>query len=270
MAGIESSNITSQVGLNSIPNQYIDKTKHTSNVATLDKDDALKISINEIYNKKRDELSHTLQSLNDGIAITQISLNGLEKQDQALRNAESHLIRLETSGDYEANRYDTAEKISSELNNFINEAQNATFKKRYLLDDQYGDEITTIVTDKKNYTLSGLNTKAISQDIFANLKENTLSSTDEVMSAIENVRAGAKKIGDFINLYKEVQADIKQNARSTINEQINLLKENSSKEIFTFGQDMANFTKNSVNSNLGYLAASQAHIIQEQSSKLLA
>ena len=263
------STINNNIGLNGVPNQYLDRTKSSSNVASLDKDDALKLSINEIYNKKRDELSHTLKNLNEGIAVTQISINALSKQSTSLANVEKSLISLETSGDYAANRQDTANEISQELNNFNEQAQNATYKKKYLLDDQYADEVLTIITNDKNFQINGLNTKGISQEIYKNLENNTLASTDEVVDAIKSVRDGHNQIDSFIKNYQEIQEEMKTSARSTINEQINMLKENSKTKEINFGQDMSDFSKTNLSSNLGFLAASQAHIIQEQSVKLL-
>lgn len=261
--------ISSSVNLDSVQNQLIDKSKSANQVKELDKDDALKLSISSVYNKKRDELSLTLQSLNEGIAITQISIDGLTNQQKSLKTIETSLIRLETSGDYESNRYDTASEISGELNNFIEEAQNATYKKRYLLDDQYGDNVMTIITSNKNYELKGLNTKEISQNIYSSLQDNQLSSTNDVLNAVNVVREGEAKLDEYLNSYKEMQNEIKLSARSTINDQINLMKENSKVKDSNFGNNSTDFNKTSITSNLGYLAASQANIIQEQSVKLL-
>lgn len=66
-----------------------------------------------------------------------------------------------------------------------------------------------------------------------------------------------------------MNSEMKQVARGTLNEQINLLKENSKLKDLSFGSDFNNFSKTNITSQLGNLAASQAHIIQEQTSKLL-
>ena len=265
------SNISNNVNLNNIPKQYIEKSKYPNSINAIDeKEDALKVSISDIYNKKRDELSLTLQNLNEGIAISQISSKALSKQQESLKNIDKALIKLEIGSDYENNRFETANEISKQLNNYNNEAQNTSYKKRNLLNDQYGDEVINIVTNSTNYTIKGLNTKEISQELFNELQANTLSTKDEIDSAIDSVNKAIDKSLIFSNNYEELQKDMKQNARSILNEQLNLLKENSKLKDSNFGTDANDFSKTNISSNLGHLAASQAHIIQEQSSKLLA
>lgn len=264
-------NVGSNVNLNNIPKQYVEKSKYSNSINAVDeKDDALRLSISDIYNKKRDELSHTLQNLNQGIAVSQIAIKALGNQQDSLKNIEKSLIKLEVGGDYEKNRFDTANQISDELNNYNNQAQSATYKKRSLLNDQYGDEVISIVTNSTNYTIKGINTKAISQELFDNLQTNTLSSKEEIDSAIDSVNKAIDTSLVFSNNFQELQNDMKQNARSTLNEQLNLLKENTKLKDSNFGSDSVDFSKTNISSNLGYLAASQAHIIQEQGSKLLA
>ncbi|MEZ4693483.1 MAG: hypothetical protein R2837_05715 [Aliarcobacter sp.] len=52
--------------------------------------EALNLNINN-YNKQRDELSLNVQSLNDGIAITKIAQNSIEKQQEYLKNIQNKL-----------------------------------------------------------------------------------------------------------------------------------------------------------------------------------
>lgn len=263
-------NISNNVNLNNIPKQYVEKSKYSNSINQIDeKEDALRVSISDIYNKKRDELSLTLQNLNEGIAISQISLNALSNQEESLKNIDKALIKLEIGGDYENSRFDTANEISKELNNYNNEAQSAIYKKRNLLDDQYGDDVINIITNNTNYTIKGINTKEISQTLFNELQTNTLSTKEEIDSAIDNVNKAIDKNLVFSSNYEELQKDMKQNARSILNEQLNLLKENSKLKNSNFGTDATDFSKSNISSKLGHLAASQAHIIQEQSSKLL-
>ena len=93
-------NSVSNVSVNNVPKQYVDKAKFEGTVGIIDeKNDALKVSITEVYNKKRDELSHSLRNLNEGIAATQISVNALGKQQENLQNIGTSLIKLENSGD---------------------------------------------------------------------------------------------------------------------------------------------------------------------------
>ncbi|RXJ82722.1 hypothetical protein [Arcobacter sp. F2176] len=259
----------SNVGVNNIPKQYVDKARFNGSVNAVDNEDALKVSIHEVYNKKRDELSHSLRNLNEGIAITQISMNSLSKQQDNLKNIGNALVKLDSSGDYENKRFETAEEISNQLNSYNQEAEKARFNKKLLLDDQYGDEIINVVTAEKDFKITGVNTKEISQTLVNSLQSNSLSSSEDVNSALENLDTALSKSEAFTENFSKMNNEMKQVARGTLNEQINLLKENSKLKDLSFGSDFNNFSKTNIMSQLGNLAASQAHIIQEQTSKLI-
>ena len=76
-----SNNNISGLGSSSI---QLEKSQSKSAIDT-SKGGSLNLSINE-YNKKRDELSLDVQSLNDGLAITKIAQNAIEKQQEYLNN----------------------------------------------------------------------------------------------------------------------------------------------------------------------------------------
>jgi flagellin len=262
-------NSVSNVSVNNVPKQYIDKSRFDGSIDAIDNQDSLKVSITEVYNKKRDELSHSLRNLNEGIAATQIATNSLSKQQENLKNIEKSLIKLENSGDYENKRFETAEEISNQLNDYNREADNARYNKKLLLDDQYGDEIINVVTQSKNFQINGVNTKGLSQELVNNLQSNGLSSSTDINNALNNVDDVLNKSLTFSENFSSMNSEMKQIARGTLNEQINLLKENSKLKDLNFGSDFSDFSKTNVMAQLGNLAASQAHIIQEQTSKLL-
>lgn len=262
-------NSVNNVSVNNVPKQYLDKARFDGSINTIDNQDSLKVSINEVYNKKRDELSHSLRNLNEGIAVTQISTNALSRQQENLKNIGNSLIKLENSGDYENKRFETAGEISDQLNMYNKEADNARYNKKLLLDDQYGDEIINVVTQSKNFQITGVNTKGISQELVNSLQSNTLSSSEDINSALKNLSEAMEKSKSFSEKFTAMNTEMKQVARSTLNEQINLLKDNTKLKDLNFGSDFSDFSKTNIMAQLGNLAASQAHIIQEQTSKLL-
>ncbi|PLY11353.1 MAG: hypothetical protein C0626_01945 [Arcobacter sp.] len=101
------------------------------------------------------------------------------------------------------------------------------------------------------------------------LQSNSLSSSEDVTSALGNVDEALKKSRTFSEDFSQMNNEMKQVARGTLNEQINLLKDNTSLKDMNFGSDFSDFSKTNITTQLGNLAASQAHIIQEQTSKLL-
>lgn len=69
--------------------------------------------------------------------------------------------------------------------------------------------------------------------------------------------------------FKDLQEKLKESAKSSIQDQISLSNENRKNKDLNFGKESNDFTKTNVMSNMGYLAASQANIVQEQSVRLL-
>ena len=64
--------------LNNPSSLQLEKSISSSKVSKNNKD-ALNLTIND-YNKKRDELSLSVQSLNNGIGMTNVAQNAIEKQ----------------------------------------------------------------------------------------------------------------------------------------------------------------------------------------------
>ena len=87
-------------------------------------EDSTNLYINE-YNKKRDELSLNVQSLNEGIAITKMAQNSIEKQQEYLTNIQT---KLENSDSYE-NKNDLKQSINEDLRSFNQVAYETKFKK---------------------------------------------------------------------------------------------------------------------------------------------
>ena len=121
----------------------LEKSTSSSKVASNSKD-ALNLTINE-YNKKRDELSLSVQSLNDGIWITNVAQNAIAKQQNNLTNIQS---KLETIDTYE-NKNDVKQSINDELRSFNQTAYETKYKKESLLSIDYYDEKSTIDVNTK-------------------------------------------------------------------------------------------------------------------------
>ena len=81
------------------------------------------------YNKKRDELSLSVQSLNEGIAISNIAQSSLDKQQEYLKNVQT---KLENASSYE-DKNDLKQSINSDLRSFNQVAYGTKYKKESIL-----------------------------------------------------------------------------------------------------------------------------------------
>ena len=81
--------------LNQSSQLQIDRAQESNQIQRVDKEGASSLSINE-YNQKRDELSLNVQSLNNGIAISDIANNAIDKQQDFLSNIQKELENVKS------------------------------------------------------------------------------------------------------------------------------------------------------------------------------
>ena len=91
---INSNNIS---GLNSSSSLQLERSSSSQKIGD-SKKDTLNLNISN-YNKRRDELSLDVQSLNDGIAVIKIATNAIEKQQNYLKNIDEKLSNIESFKD---------------------------------------------------------------------------------------------------------------------------------------------------------------------------
>lgn len=98
--------------------------------------------------------------------------------------------------------------------------------------------------------------------IFDVVNNNDLNNPQNVENALNKVTNTSKQLqelsGQFVDFSKQLQADAK-----------NKIIEQNYNQTIDFGRESSNFSKANININAGYLAASQANVIQEQSVRLL-
>lgn len=256
--------------LNPSSQQHIERTNESHRSNEVSKDDASNVSISSIYNKKRDELSQTLQTLNEGIAINEISKNGLEKQQSFIQKIEDALYDIKDTKAFDQNKEEVKTSIIENLNSFNQIAENTTYKNEKLLTvNQDDDEIISISTNTSAFTLVKPETKEISSSLAQSFKDNGFGNENDIDSALYQTAKANNQINEIIEKFNDIESRIEKNARDTITEQIELSKENSSLNDIDFGAEVADFSKTNINSHVGFLVGSQANIIQEQSVRLL-
>ena len=257
--------------LNPSSQPHLDKAQETNKSSEVTKSDALNLSISDIYNKKRDELSKTFQSLNEGLAINELSKRGLEKQSEIVKNIEDELYNSKASQNFEDNKNDLKTKLVEELNKFNEIADNTTYKNEKLLTigDKEEETVLTVSTKDQVFTLNKPETKEISSSLAQNFKDNGFSSENEIDSALYETANANNKLNELIDNFNKTEEKIEKSARDTISEQIQLSKENSSLRDIDFGAETSDFSKTNVNSQLGFLVGSQANIVQDQAIRLV-
>lgn len=120
-------NNNSNIALNKAQLKYsIDDFKNNSS-------EALAVSRSSIL---KSEFSQDIQSINDGIAKSQISQASMDKLQDFMKNIQN---KLENSQNYE-NKNDLKQEINQELRNFNQQAFDTKYKEENLIASRYNDK----------------------------------------------------------------------------------------------------------------------------------
>jgi flagellin len=251
--------------LNNSSSLQVEKSISSSKTQNNSKD-ALNVNINE-YNKKRDELSLSVQDINDGIGITNVAQNAIEKQQGYLTNIQNKLENINT---YE-NKNDIKQTINEELRSFNQTAYETKYKNESIIAMNYNDDKKSIDINTKteNFSIEKPNTPTIANEIFETVNNSNLNDTTALNEVIVKVESSTIKLQETYDKFTELGNELEASARQTIQDQANLLNENKINKDKNFGKEAADFSKTNITANMGYLAASQANIVQEQSVRLL-
>ena len=251
--------------LNSSASLQLERSSSTNKVNNTPKD-ALNLNIND-YNKKRDELSLNVQSLNNGIAASKIAQNSIEKQQEYLINVQN---KLEKITNYE-DKNDIKQSINEDLRSFNQIAYETKFNKESLLVVNNYDDKTSIEVNTKNsnFSIAKPNTATYANEIFEAVNTSNLNDPNTLNGVVNKVASSANQLQNTFEEFTEFGNRLETSARETIKDQINLYNENKFNKDKNFGKESSDFSKTNISANLGYLAASQANIVQEQSVRLL-
>ena len=253
--------------LNQPSQLQVDKSLETKQVEKVDSESASSLSINE-YNKKRDELSLNVQSLNNGIAISDIATEALQKEQNFLQNIQDQLQDLKSTENKLEDKNNIKQAVNDNLKSFNQVAYETSYKNENLLSLDYYDENKeiTINTDSQTFSIEKINTPDFANQIFELVNNSDLNDPTQLDAAISKVETSSTQIQNISDKFTEFGNIVEENARETIKDQVDLFNENDDKN---FGKDSLDFSKNNIFSNVGYLAASQANIVQAQSVRLL-
>jgi len=256
--------------LNQSSQLQIDKSQQINQVQKVDKEGASSLSINE-YNQKRDELSLNVQSLNNGIAISNIATNALDKQQDFLNNIQNELENVKSDDNKIQDKNDIKQSINENLRNFNQIAYETKYKNETLLSLDYYDEqkSITINTDNSNFSIDKTNTPDFANQIFEAVNNADLNDPEQLNAVISKVEDSSTELQNISAEFIQFGQSVEGNARETIKEQIDLYNGNKVNKDKNFGEESVDFSKNNISANLGYLAASQANIVQAQSVRLL-
>lgn len=254
--------------LNNAPQQQIDRANSTEQIDN--KDEFLKLSISD-YNKKRDELSQSLQAFNEGIGISKTAENGLEKQKEYLQNIQEKLTSIKNDDTEGLDKNIQKNEVTSELLKFREEAFQTKYNNENLISiDDYEENLSINITTKEAYfSHDKPNTPDIASQLAQEVSKSDFNNTEALDNTINKVETSINQIQNLKDQFTDLGNKLESSARVSIQDQVELSNQNRANKEINFGKEVNDFSKTNVQANVGYLAASQANIVQEQSVRLL-
>lgn len=259
---INSNNIS---GLNSSSSLQLERSSANQKVGD-SKKDALNLNISN-YNKRRDELSLDVQSLNDGIAVIKIATNAIEKQQNYLKNIDEKLSNIESFKD----KNEIKQSLNEDLRGFNQVAYETRYKREALLVNDYYDDKTSIdiSTSTNSFSIPKPNTASIANEIFETSNSSDLNNPVKLEELANKVSSSSNLLQNTYELFTDLGNKLEESAQNSIKTQIDLYNENKMSKNTNFGKESSDFSKANIIANSGYLAASQANIVQAQSVRVL-
>lgn len=246
-----------------------------NNAATKVVDSSQKESLNlnvKDYNLRRDELSLNVQNLNEGIAQVKIAQNGLEDQKTILQKIQQNIEDTKN----EDGRIKDSNELKNSMNNDLQKFNEISYQTKFagqslLSTDMYEESKNqiNISTKNGNFDINKPDTTLISRDIFNTYNTSDLNQPQAVDQLTQKVEKSVNQIQNTIDEFNAFGDRLETSARTTIQEQVRMYEENSSKDLVNYVKESADFSKTNVMANQGFLAAAQANILQEQSVKLI-
>jgi hypothetical protein len=247
--------------LNTSSQLHLNKASTTQKISGIELEE-LNLSISNL-SKQRSEFSANIQSLNDGIAISKIATNAIEKQEDYLKNIQTKLDNIDNLN----NKNDVKQSINEDLRAFNKISYETNYKKESLLVQNYYDESKNIEinTSSQAFSIEKPNVSSFANKIFESVNNVDLNNPLNVSNVKKTVSNINEELNSLKNGFNNFSKELETKALDSIKEQNSNLYKNS----IDFGKETSDFSKMNISINAGNLIASQANIIQEQSVRLL-
>jgi flagellin len=265
---MEVNNISSQnlTNLNNVSSKSLERIS-TGLAINKASDDASSLVISDALRLQRSELAQSVQNLNEGIAMTRIADSALADQKGLLEDMRTKTLQAMNGTTSQEGKEAIQKDIQKMLDQFNNISQQTNYNGTSLLQPSAeGETSINIATSSDTFALEVGDTSNVSANIQGFLDDFTPESMQNMLAAIDS---GIDTVSQYASEFASASTQMESSARNTITEQVNLAKANSTLTDIDFGAEVTDFNKNNLMSQIGYLVASQANTVQEQSYKLL-
>lgn len=266
---INNSQIVQNQQLEQTSLNQLSKTKKNI-IQESDSSDALSLNLSTNATKpQRSSYASEITKLNDGLAISQIATNGLEKQGELLNQVKDLLNKKVSQTMDEIQKSELKTDIKSFLDSFNAISSDTKYQGQNLLKQDYEDQKVELNIGNDAYSIMVPDTSKIGAELASLTQKNTFTPQDTETLKTQ-VDDASSKIKSFLEDFSIVKDNVLESAKETLNLDANSIKNNQKSQEVNFGRESNDFTKTNLTSQMGYLLASQANANQESNIKLLA
>jgi len=252
--------------LNNVSTQTTHNVHNTKAVASNEKD-ASNVTIQDLTQGDRNNLSLTLRTLNEGIATSKIAQEALQKQEELLNNVTEKIDSQLGNTLNEEEQNELKKEIVVSLQNFNEIAQNTKFNNNTLLNQE--DQYLNIATSTSSFSIQMPNTTTLSDNLITSFRQTDMTNPQSLNELSTAFKEGATSVNNTAKELQSVEKNLQEVAKDTIEEQMNALTAKATNNNINFGKESLDFSKNNITSQLGYLVSSQANTVQSQGVRLL-
>lgn len=266
--GMITQNIGSTIPLshhsNNQENTNVEKIKKGSSAVLYKEKDAALVSLSFNDSSKKSNMYESISKINNIFAISQISQKGLERQEEILTKMENII----TSDSQIKDETTKKNELISLVKDFNQSIQNTKYNNEMLLTTQKSFDEITFSTRNDTYFLQTPDMES-SLQTFAKLSVGYSDTAQYNEGFLKEIKSSLDNIAQYSKNYENIQKTIQQNPLESMVSNLDSSSVVANTLFMDFGRNMNDFNKTNITSQLGYLAAAQANILQEQSSRLL-
>ncbi len=270
---------------NNIPSYqspYLDQNKALERIATglaINKasDNASTMAISDVLRTQASGYSQALSNANSAVASVQIADNAMSEQSKILDNVKEKLLQASNGTTSDAGREAIFKDIQGLMKNFDNIASDTNYNGQVLLqksqDDQSAtDAMTFQIGNNSEDTISSPEIQANSSGVGL----SDLSSSNPSSYSADDARGFLSKVDDAIGTLNSFRSEMGSTQNQLESSAINLLSQQTQTQIAqselvgaNIAQEIGNFDKQNVLSQVGAYVQSQSNVTQQSVLRLL-
>ncbi|RLA81492.1 MAG: hypothetical protein DRG78_09115 [Epsilonproteobacteria bacterium] len=252
--------------VNELQNSSLDKIA-TGLAINSAADDASSLSIAVNINAQNSTMHQALANLNSGIAMSNIAQGGLKEQSNILDEINTLTLSAMNGTTSDDGREAIFNEISKLTEQFKNVSDSTNYNGQKLLSGEKED-LAIIVDGEASIEMETEDTMLISKKL-----EDALIEVKKNPSAIKDllnvVKQGQEELSQVASNFASSSVQMESSGRSALSAEVSLAKANSNIMGVDYAQEVSNFSKSNLITQMGLLATTQANAVQQRNTHLL-